>query len=601
MEDYQNQILLDGVPVYNSNHLFGFFSIFNENAIQDINLYKGDFPAQYGGRLSSVVDIHTREGNANGCEGSLSAGLLASAANIDGPLFSDKTTFFVSARKAYIDLIATPLIRYFSGYDAASYDFYDFNIKLTHRFNNNDKLSLSIYKSYDFGSTNSTDQAYSFSETNNVTWSNLLGSLTWNHVINNRMFLNTVAHYSRYFCSSYDSNGQSEGNDNESTSQTTNSTIYDIGLTTNLTWYYSPGVTFRTGAEYTWQKFLPGVQTSEYSNSTDVMADTATNTGNMTSISRSGIFYVQGDFKLPEGIDLHAGLRYINYEDNIYYNNLEPRINLEYYKYNGKLSLSYTMVHQYNHLLTTSQISQATDLWVPSVQSILPEQAIQYALNLEHPLWKHYTARVELYYKTYQHLLTYQDGASYLNSSSWQDMVTSGTGDSRGICLTLEKKTGRTTGWITYTLSRTNRQFALVNNGVGFPFDYDHRHDIKVVLLHQFSPKLDFGCNWVFHSGNFVNYGTTMDENGFVYVQRNAYELPVYHRLDLDVNYHIKKRRLEQVITFGLYNAYNRKNIYSVEFYVNHLYSIQMPQRYFVEQKCLFPIIPSLTYKINFH
>jgi len=192
-----------------------------------------------------------------------------------------------------------------------------------------------------------------------------------------------------------------------------------------------------------------------------------------------------------------------------------------------------------------------------------------------------------------------------MTSTSWEDMVTKGVGFSRGLSFTFEKKTGSTTGWVTYTLSKTDRRFTQINNGERFPFDYDHRHDFKIILLHRFSSRLDAGCTWLYHSGNFVSFGNIMDEGKYIYIKRNAYELPAYHRLDINLNYHIKKRRLEHVLTLGIYNAYNHKNVYNIEYYYNQLSTISaLPANtpeYLVLGKTLFPILPSLSYGINFY
>ncbi len=599
-EDYQNLVLLDGVPVYNPYHMFGFFSIFNEKAIQDITIYKGDFPARYGGRLSSVLDIQTREGNSSRYCGSASVGLLAASANVEGPI-NNKTTFFISGRQSYLNLLASPLIQYFSGYNTASYGFYDLNAKITHSFSNRDKLILSVYRSHDSGNTTDSEESFYFNEQDGVTWGNLLGSLKWNHIINSKLFLNTISHYSSYNYTSSSYYGQYDNSEYENTQTNYQSQIFDAGINTNLTWFQSTGCTWLTGAEYIHQTYIPGVTSSFNTNINSIgqPEQTENETGNLKSNSNQFDLYVQGDFRFLKKLELHTGLRYTMYKDIAIYNNIEPRFNLEYTFKKIKAGFSYTLANQYNHLLTTTQINEATDLWVPSTTGVPPEQSVQYSLNFERPVTGNYLARVELYYKTFSNLLAYQDGASYLNSSSWQDIVTEGVGYSRGITLTLEKKYGNTTGWITYTLSKTERRFDLINNGGSFPFDYDHRHDLKIVLLHHFSSRFDAGCNWIYHTGNYISFGNQMDPGQYIYVTRNSYELPVYHRLDIDLNYHIKKTNWEHIITLSIYNAYNHKNIYSIQYVYNE--GFQNLPAYFIMEKSLFPVIPSLTYRINFH
>ncbi len=604
-DDYQNLILLDGVPVYNPYHLFGFFSIFNDKALQDITLYTGDFPARYGGRLSSVLDIQTKEGNSDHICGSTSVGLLASSANLEGPLFNNKTTFFISGRISYLDFIAAPLIKYFSGYDAASYQFYDVNAKITHRFNNMDKLIFSFYRSYDYGQTSNADDYSYFIQDQSVSWGNLLGSITWSHIVDSKLFLNTIAHYSKYEYFSGNSYDQSFGNSSSTSQNKYQSTIYDAGLNLNMTWFNSSILTMRGGVGYTFQMFYPGVESSYSSNinSTGQLFQESNSVANMLSRSSELDCYSDNDIHVLKNMTLHAGLRYTIYQNAIIYNNLDPRFNLEYNSGKLKIGLSYTLAHQYTHLLTTSNIAEATDLWVPSTKGILPESSMQYSINSDYLLNKSFIIKGVVYYKKFTNLLAYQDGASYLTATSWQDVVTTGTGFSRGLSLTIEKKIGKTTGWITYTLSKTQRQFTLINNGNPFPFDFDHRNDFKFVLMHSFSTKLDGSLTWLYHTGNFVSYGNIMDEGMYVYVSRNGYELPAYQRLDLDLNYHIRTKKRESIITFGIYNVYNYKNIYNIEFFNNNILNGIGPNQpaYIVIQQSLFPIIPSITYRINFN
>ncbi|MDP4189887.1 MAG: hypothetical protein Q8905_17710, partial [Bacteroidota bacterium] len=340
------------------NHLFGFFSIFNEKAIQDITLYKGDFPAKYGGRLSSVVDIQTKEGNAKKIAGSVSVGLLAASADLEGPLINDKTTFFLSGRQSYLGFIADPLIKYFSGYDAANYGFNDINAKITHRFDNKNKLIFSFYHSYDFGQTSSSEAALYFNQHESVSWGNFLSSLTWNRVINSKLFLNTLAHYSRYNYASSNSYGQTDNNYYTSTESDYQSTIHDIGINSNLTWFRSSAITLKAGLGYTLQKFLPGVESS-YStniNSNGFPYQLTNTTGNLSNQSHEIDLYNDNDLQLKDNLMLHAGFRYVLYKNSRIYSHIEPRLNLEYSLGKTRFNLSYTLAHQYNHLLSTSEI-----------------------------------------------------------------------------------------------------------------------------------------------------------------------------------------------------------------------------------------------------
>lgn len=605
-DDYQNLLLVDGVPVYNSNHLFGFFSIFNEHAVQDITMYKGDFPARYGGRLSSVIDIQTKEGNAKHIAGSASLGLLAASFDLEGPIIKDKTTFFISGRQSYLNMMATPIIKYFSGYETASYGFYDYNAKITHRFNNKNKLIFSMYRSHDSGKTESNNYSASYAKNvESTSWGNFINSLTWSHVINSKLIMSSMIHYSKYDYLSNNSfvqNVQTNYNLAENNYQTN---IYDEGANININWYHSSVFTMKTGMAYTFQKYIPGVESSYSTNYTDtgIPYQIENTSGGKLNKTHELSLYSDNDIYISKPFLLHLGLRYTIYKNTISYNKLEPRINLEYFLGKAKFNISYTLAHQYNHMLSSSRISHATDLWVPSTSSIGPEFSNQISLNGEYKLSNALTVSSELYYKKSNNLVSYKDGASYLSSSSWEDMVTQGNGTSKGISLTIEKKYGVTTGWVTYTLSKTQRQFTEINDGNSFPFDYDHRHDFKFVLLHKFSNRFDVGCIWTYHSGNFISYGNIMSEGLEIDIKRNSYQLPVYHRLDVNINYHIKWHKLEQVLTFGVYNLYNQKNIYNIEYEYNTAnWTSPTPlPMYLVQKKTLFPIIPSLTYRIIFN
>ncbi len=611
-EDDQNLILLDGVPVYNPNHLFGFFSIFNERAIQDITIYQGNFPAKYGGRLSSVVDIQTKEGNGRKLSGSASVGALATTLNLEGPLLSNKTTFFVSGRISYLEFFATPIVEHFTRYNAAGYRFYDYNAKITHRFNNKHKLIFSHYRSIDYGFTDESRQESAMAQVSNyqwqetTAWGNRIFSLAWNYAINPRWFLNTVANYSMYDYLYDTQNNFGSGTQTDMLYNQASSVITDKGIRTNLTWYASPKSTLRGGIGSNLLTFLPGVEVIRKSNLTiydqlghPINVDIDTTLGNTRISPIEVTAYIENEIKLGETFTFTAGLRYVNYHNHSMYQVLEPRINLAWRLGTAGLNASYAEASQFNHLLATSKISQSTDLWVPTTRIIKPEKSRQLSLSINYPLTKTVGFSAEAYYKTLSGLVEYQEGSSYFTSAaSWEDKVTFGKGKSYGLIFTLEKKTGKTTGWISYTLSKSVRQFNDLNLGQEFPFAYSRPHDFKLVLMHKFTDRLDASSTWVYHTGNNLTLGDVKYFGVFLYLQRNSYRLPDYHRLDVNVNYHFRAKHLEHSISLGTYNAYNRKNIYSLEYY--HAYNYAIGDRYFVRERPLFPIIPSLTYRIKF-
>jgi outer membrane cobalamin receptor len=608
-EDDQNLILLDGVPVYNPNHLFGFFSIFNERAIQDITVYKGNFPSKYGGRLSSVVDIQTKEGNGKKIEGSASIGALATTMNLEGPLFGNKTTFFISGRISYLELIGTPIVKHFTNYNSAGYRFYDYNGKITHRFNNKHKLIFSYYRSYDYGYTNEMRQETALSQASNyqweetTEWGNHIFSLAWNYAITPSLFMNTLANYSIYGYLYKTKNQYGYGTQSDMLSNESSSSIKDKGLQSNLTWYNSPKSTLRAGIGYNLLTFVPGVDIirltnieilDQFGNPINVNIDTTLGHNKYQPIEFAA--YIENEIKFGELITFTPGLRYVYYNNHCSFQEFEPRLNLNLRMGKADFNGSYTESNQFDHLLETSKVSQSTDLWIPTTKNIKPEKSRQISLSMEYMLSKGIEFSAEVYFKQLSNLVEYQEGASYYTTAiSWEDMVTFGTGKSYGIIFNFEKKYGNTTGWISYTLSKSLRKFAELNNGEEFPFAYSRPHDFKIILTHKFSERFDASCTWVYHSGNNLTFSNVKYFGYYLYLKKNSYRLPDYHRLDININYNFRSKHLEQNISLGAYNVYNHKNIYSLEYYYSGI-----DKRYYIRERPLFPIIPSLTYRIKF-
>ena len=606
----QNLILLDGVPVYNASHLFGFFSVFNADAIKNVNLTKGGFPARFGGRLSSVLEIDMKEGNMREFHGEGSLGLISSKLTLEGPIWKDKTSFIVSGRRTYYDILASPFIP--EGQEFGYY-FADLNAKINHNFSRNDRLYLSYYNGIDdfryreeyqddpfFGGGEGYDES-------GLDWGNHTGALRWNHLFNDKLFSNLTATFSQYRFSIGFESYYEEDNDISSNGFEYFSLIRDYGLRYDLEYALDNSHQLRFGASYTNHTFRPGVAQIEETfdgASVDSILDLS-----QKVLANDFFAYVEDDWKLGERWRINYGLHYSAYltNDDAFYHNLQPRVSARYLL-NDRLSLkgSYALMNQYVHLLSNSGIGLPTDLWVSSTAKVKPQRSQQVALGATSSLWgNRFELSAETYYKTMNNLIEYKEGASFIANTDWQNTVeTDGEGQAYGLELLFRKKKGKTTGWIGYTLAWTNRRFGNLNNGNWFPYRYDRRNDISVVINHQFSEKFDLGLTWVYGTGNsftapVAQFQLSGGDFGFPgtydrFSDRNALRMPAYHRLDLGFNWHKKTKWGERTWNISVYNAYSRQNPFFLYLSQNNL-----GQRR-INQVSLFPIIPSISYQFKF-
>ncbi len=618
----QNLILLDGVPIYNANHLFGFFSVFNADAINQVKLVKGGFPAEYGGRISSVIDIRMNEGDMKKIHGEGSVGIISSKLMLNGPIIKDKTSFMITGRRTYIDLLARPLIKAANSQNGndqvtGGYFFYDVNAKLNHIINANNRVYLSAYlgndkfyvnSEYDY--INQTDsKTYIEESTGGIKWGNKIVALRWNHKFNPKLLLNTTLNYSDYrFSTGFGLTSYEQGNQANPTQDFSFeylSGITDFGGNMNFYYYPSPKHDVQFGIGQTYHTFKPGVNQLKLS---DGSSDLDTSFGSARTYAHEFYGYIQDDFSITKRLSLNAGLHFANFfvREKLY-NSLQPRASFNF-QLDDKSSLkaSYAKTTQFLHLLTNTSIGLPTDLWVPVTDSIPPQQGNQVAFGYTRELPKGYRVGAEAYYKTMKNLIEYKEGASFFGSNqNWEGLVEVGNGYSYGLEMLFEKRTGKTTGWIGYTLSWTNRQFANINNGEEFPYRYDRRHDISFVLTHKFNDKVDIGVVWVYGTGNAITLalqkynssgGVEFGESEVNHIdQRNGYRMPSYHRLDLGVNIHKPKKWGEATWSFGLYNAYNRQN----PFYLDIGY-LKNGNEKVLKQISLFPILPSISYSFKF-
>ena len=602
----QNLILLDNVLVYNPNHLFGLFSVFNSDAVQSVDLYKAGFPAQFGGRLSSVVDVKLREGDRQKFTTSGGIGLISSRLSFEGPINKGKGSFLVSGRRTYFDIFTRALNRANANKEDYSpipdYYFYDFNAKANYHLGEKDQLFLTGYLGRDiFGFTSPNGFK------SNFTWGNTLGVLRWQHVFSPRLTLNTSAAVTSY---KYDLN-----NSIDQFSFSLGSTILDYTQRADLDYVPNERHTIKVGALLTEHQFGVGrLQRSSQDNSVNFGADV-----NYTG-QEAGL-YASDNFKASDKLQLEGGLRLSGFRSGTNtYGGVEPRASARY-SLTDKVALkgSYALMYQYTHLVSNSGASLPTDIWYPSRLSVKPERSQQVSTGASFLLGDgKYLLTNELYYKWARNVIDFKDGAQIFANNDLDSQFLFGRGWAYGNELYLEKKTGKTTGWIGYTLAWTKRNFPPqlgttgINNGRDFYPNYDRRHNLNIVVLHQLSKRINLTASFVFTSGA----PTTLPLGRFalqdiyqggiqavpVYPDRNSYRLSPYHRLDLGMVYKLRPSRIggDRDLTFSIYNAYNRRNAYFIYFDQLRNKATDQITGYAARQVSLFPFIPSVTYNFRF-
>lgn len=633
----ENLIMLDGVPLYSVNHMLGFFSVFNADAVKNVTLYKGNFPARYGGRLSSIIDVRQKDGDAYGYHGNLTVGLISTKLSVEGPIYWNKkdwqsyknnegikgqTTFNISARRTLYDLFMAPIAAAVTASETngqetttGGYYFYDLNAKLTHIFSENDKLSGSLYWGDDVVYArireNDLGNGYSARMRMRYNWGNLFGAVNYEHRFNGRIYNTTQVSFTRYKYNlsvgmNESETAESKTTENEMTMRY-NSYIMDLLAQTNFEWRPTNKHEIHFGANYTYHMFRPQVQ-SLSANMDALSYDTTLVAGQKLRAHEANIYFEHTYtpckwYRLNYG--LHAGLYHINGKT---YPSLEPRVGMRFLPYKDlALKLSYAYMSQYVHMLSNSSVSLPTDLWVPVTKNIPPMRAMQAAVGITYNICNQVELSVEGYYKRMVNLIEYKDGASYLSARNWEELVCVGDGWSYGVEMLLQRKVGPVTGWIGYTWSRTMRQFNRegqeINFGKPFHAKYDREHDLSVTLQYQINKKWEIAATFIYGTGTrgtlalqrttdylFNNqvYGTAVP----IIEERNNYKMPDYHRLDLGATCHLhgkKHPEFEHVVNMSVYNAYCNFNPFLVYVRGHNLYKLS-----------LFPIIPSVSYTFKF-
>lgn len=610
----QNLIMLDDAIVYNSAHLFGFFSIFNSDAIKNISVIKGSMPAQYGGRLSSVLDVAMKEGNMKKYEVEGGLGLIASRISVQGPIKKDKASFIVSARRTYFDVLTKPFISKSSDFYGSGYYFYDLNTKVNYKFSDKDRIYLSGYFGRDVFTFNNRERAFKA----DIPWGNSTATLRWNHVFNRKLFANTTVVYNDYKFAF--------GATQKDFQIKLSSGIRDLNAKLDFDYYPAAGHRIKFGGLYTYHTFVPNVVSGTQGETTfEPNNDSKKFAGEMAA-------YIQDEWDITSRINVNAGLRYSGFtqlgpytiyqrdvdgnktDSSVYgrgnavktYGGPEPRLTLRYsIDDETSLKAGVTRNLQYIHLVSNAGSTLPTDLWVPSTYRVKPQISWQYAAGLfKNFRDNEFETSLELYYKDMRNQIEYGEGYTPSLNDPEDDFVF-GRGWSYGAEVFINKTRGRLTGWIGYTLSWTWRKFEGLNDGEKYPAKYDRRHDLSLVASYEFSDRWKFSGVFVYGSGN----ATTLPERFYIvdgvltqeYSKVNQYRLPSYHRLDLSATYTPKKkpnRRLEQSWVFSVYNTYSRLNPYFIYFdQTGSAYDGSLEIN--ALQVSLFPIIPAVTWNFK--
>lgn len=604
----QNLVLMDNAPVYNTGHLFGFFSVFNNDAISDVTLYKGNIPAYYGGRISSVIDFTMKEGDYEKTRVDGGIGLIASRLTLSGPIVKDKVSFMVSGRRSYIDIITKPFTRS-RGINGVPYHFYDLNGKLSWKAGEKDQFTLSGYYGRDKLSMTFYDDRVSIL----THWGNATSTFAWKRIFSEKIIQKLSLIYNRY-----DFLAKARFDQYQTT---INSGITDYTLRADYDYLYSLRHKIQFGVQYTWHTFTPQ-KTSTTSDSVQFDNGVA----NDHIYARDLALYAEDEFDINEKLRLNIGLRYnvfsqrgpyiyLTGADTIHlkkgkrvknWDGFEPRVAARYLLTSrSSVKTAFTINNQYIHMVSLTGNSMPFDIWLPSSIWIGPQRGWQYSLGYYRDTRDaRYEFSVESYYKEMKNQLEYrQDYVPSVAGQPESDLVT-GRGWAYGIEFFLKKKHGDLQGWIGYTLSRTLREFPDINEGRVFPARYDRIHDLNIVATYDYGKRWTFGATFIFASGQAI----TLPERRyfiegalyFQYGDRNSYRMQPYNRLDLSLTYRGKEtKKFKSSWTLAVYNVYNRKNpyMYFTDAYIN---TENLNMKLSAKKLYLFPILPSLTWNFSF-
>ncbi|MGD2034227.1 MAG: TonB-dependent receptor [Bacteroidales bacterium] len=610
----QNLILLDNAPVYNASHAIGFLSVFNADAIKDMKLYKGGIPPEYGGRLSSILDIHMKEGNKNEFHGVAGVGTITSRLTFEGPVIPGKMSFLLSGRRTYFDLFL-PFSPDSMARESDIY-FYDLNAKINYSINDNNRIFLSGYFGRDvlkFGDMFGTD------------YGNFTVTARWNHVFNQRLFLNVSTMYSNYNYDFRFTEGFSEAN--------WLTYIRDINQHFDFTYYLTPENTVKFGVQAILHNFDPGTVSGQYDDTTQFDY----NISNSNSLEYG--IYLSNEQKITSRLTVLYGLRYSLFQNigpgksfafdktdpkdyvdtasylyergeiyNTYPGGIEPRLSFRYTLDNkSSVKLSYNRMYQYIHLASNSTATLPLDFWFPSSPNIKPQRADQVALGYFRNFMDNtFETSIELFYKWSENTIDFRDHAQLLLNETYEGELRVGTGQAYGIELLIKKQTGRLTGWLSYTYSRSYKKIPEINDGERYQASYDKPHDFALVVSYDFNERWNVSGDWIYTSAppRTMPTGRMEFRNSIapVYSDRNTIRVFPYHRLDISATFRLNKnsKRFDHFLNLSVYNAYMKKNPIMIEF--READDTNETDTYETEAYMyyLYRIVPSLTYYVNF-
>ena len=639
-----NLFILDGTQLYQANHIGGLFSVFNAEAIQDAAFYKSSFPARYGGRLSSVLDIRTREGELSEYHGSLMLGLTSGNLNINGPIIKNKTGFNLSLRRSWFDALTIPGLKIINKINSpkgektiGGYAFTDLNLNVNHLINEENKIYLNAYYGNDkltFGqeyfSPNNTVDFFKNRNETKLKWGNTLFSAGWKSRLQSNLYLNLQAYHMRYASDiNYSIFNEIKEEGSENIQQTigkssTENGINDSGIRLHFEFYPHADHRLNFGTNYIYHRFRP-----EYNKAytlKDEVEWKSDNKKEQTLANELGI-YVEDDWNVSSRLSLNAGLRFgMFFIENNQHKTLEPRISSRFLlSPDLSVKASYSRMYQYIQQISNNYISLPSDYWMPIFGEFKPLKSDQISAGIYYNLKNAFSFSAEGYYKKMENLLEYKDEYNYFSTAaSWKERLTAGKGRSYGADFMITKETDRLTGYLGYGLMWANRQFEELNQGKVFPSKYDNRHKINLVLNYKLSERTELNASWTFMSGNRVSLAfdqyQDLEDAGFppelypnypykdqvglsYYEGKNNYQLPSYHRLDLGLNFYRPKSNGRMGIwNISIYNAYSRMNPIAVT--KSNDYSQQKDgsweQKTIFKLVSIFPTVPSVSYTYKF-
>ncbi|KQS24886.1 TonB-dependent receptor [Dyadobacter sp. Leaf189] len=627
----QNLIILDDAVVYNASHLFGFFSVFNSDAIKNVELTKGGFPARYGGRLSSVVEMNMKEGSKDKLHGEGGIGLIASRVTLEAPLAKGKSSYIISARRTYIDILAAPVIKHLNKKSENTfqpgYYFYDLNAKINYDLGPKDKVYLSGYLGRDNFFVK--EKLPDFQMRADMSWGNATATMRWNHILNRKLFANTSLIFTDFYFNTSSNFKEYTGQERtlSESGVAYSSRIRDLSFKTDFDYYPVAAHAIKFGLQGTFHKSIPSAMNVQGAFGDEPIAPKKEQVHSL-----EGGAYIEDTWQAFDALKMNAGFRlsYFRAREKDYIRP-EPRFSAALrLAPDFSAKVSYARMNQYVHLLSNTGLGLPTDLWVTSTDRIKPQQSSQFAFGFAKDLEKPaLTFTLEGFYKNMNDILGYKEGATFIGITGenatdvkWEDNVTSGSGWSYGAEFLAQKKSGRFSGWVGYTLSWIYWKFPELNNGKVFHPRYDRRHDLSIVGIYELSKRVTLSATWVYGTGNalsvpastynamemsfFSRYNpseTVLNRNidGMNISQfdsKNDFRAEAFHRLDFSVQFHKKKRRYERTWEVSVYNAYNHKNPFFYDLAQN-VTPAGVTERS-LKKYSLFPVLPSVSYNFKF-